>query len=281
MIGLGAMGSRMVRRLQKHRISVVGYDPHAQHPDITQVAQLCELISCDIIWIMVPHTAVDRVLDELIALKTRALIIDGGNSYYRDSVVRATRCAAAGIAFLDCGVSSGIIAEQGYCLMVGGARDAYLHAEPIFTALAAPKALLYCGPSGAGHFVKMIHNGIEYSLLQAYAEGFELLSRASYTFDAAKIAETWNHGSLIQSRLLGLFAQALKQPNEVAKASGAVAESGMGEWTVREAEERGVSMPVLVAARKVRAVSRDNPSQRSLATQLIQMVRHIFGGHPL
>lgn len=280
-VGLGAMGSRIAHRLIEAQYSVIGYDPAPSSFSGARAESLAELVSADIIWLMVPHSAVDSILDSFIQLKFEGTIIDGGNSFYKDSIVRAQRCVDHCIIFLDCGVSGGIVAEPGYCLMVGGEHHAYLRCEQLLRALAAPGALLYCGSSGAGHFVKMVHNGIEYGLLQAYAEGFDLIAHAPFTFKSEEIARCWNAGSLIQSRLLGLFAQALHDEQLLDAQKGVIAESGMGEWTAREAAHQGIDMPALAAARAVRESSRVQPSARSRATRLIEKVRSLFGGHPV
>lgn len=280
-IGLGAMGSRIADRLRGHNYSIVGYDPLVSTFSGTRASSLAELASVETIWLMVPHTAVDAIVENLINLRFRGILIDGGNSFYKDSIARAARCRDYGITLLDCGVSGGIIAESGYCLMVGGERQGYIRAEQIFRALAAPGALAYCGPSGAGHFVKMVHNGIEYGILQAYAEGFNLIAQAPFDLNSAEIAHCWNSGAIIESRLLGVFAQALHDEQLLDAQKGAIAESGMGEWAALEAKERAVDMPVLAAARLVREASRRSPSARSRGTRLIEKVRALFGGHPL
>jgi len=280
-VGLGAMGSRIAYRLMHEHYSVIGYDPAPTEFSGTRAESLAELLSADIIWLMVPHTAVDGIIEALIPLRFTGILIDGGNSFYKDSIARAKRCAEQKMTFLDCGVSGGIIAEPGYCLTVGGEESAYRHCESLLRLLAAPSALLYCGPSGAGHFVKMVHNGIEYGLLQAYAEGFDLIAHAPFDLNSEAIARCWNAGALIQSRLLGIAAQALSDEQQLDAQKGAIAESGMGEWTAYEAAERGVDMPVLTAARAVRAASRDTPSARSRATRLIEKIRALFGGHSI
>lgn len=280
-VGLGAMGSRIAHRLMQEQYPVIGYDPAASAFSGVRAESIAELVTADVIWLMVPHTAVDSIIEALISLKFAGILIDGGNSFYKDSKARAKRCDDQGITFLDCGVSGGIIAEPGYCLTVGGEHDAYLRCEHLFRVLAAPGALLYCGPSGAGHFVKMVHNGIEYGLLQAYAEGFDLIAHAPFDLNSKEIARCWNAGALIQSRLLGVFAQALHDEQLLDAQKGAIAESGMGEWTAQEAAERDVNMPALAAARRVREASRTTPSARSRATRLIEKVRALFGGHTL
>jgi 6-phosphogluconate dehydrogenase len=279
-IGLGAMGSRIAERLMKLHYTVVGYDPAPGYFSGARVGSLAELISIsEVLWLMVPHAAVDELITEIVRRGYSGTVIDGGNSFYADSIVRAQRCKNAGIFFIDCGVSGGIIAEQGYSLTVGGEYQAYLFCEELFKALAAPHALLYCGPSGSGHFVKMVHNGIEYGLLQAYAEGFDLIAHAPFDLPSEAIARCWNSGALIQSRLLGLFAQALCDEKRLNTLRGAIGESGMGEWAEHTAVERGVTLPALTAARAVRAASRADGSGRSRTTRLIEMVRAFFGGH--
>ena len=223
------------------------------------------------------------------------VVIDGGNTYYQDDIRRAQSLALSGLHYLDVGTSGGIWGlDRGYCLMVGGERDVYERVEPIFAALApggdaarpAPeRGYLYCGPHGAGHFVKMIHNGIEYGLMQAYAEGFDILNKANsqelpqnrrYDFDLAAIAEVWRHGSVIESWLLDLTAAALKEDQDLEGFSGFVQDSGEGRWTIMAAMEEAVPVTVLSAALHARFRSRE---VHTFAEKIISAMRNKFGGH--
>jgi 6-phosphogluconate dehydrogenase len=262
------------------------------------------------VWIMIPAAAVDGVIDELAPLLAPGdTIIDGGNSHYRDDVRRAAALASRGLHYLDVGVSGGIFGlEQGYCLMIGGDKEIVARLEPLFAALApgsaapssstAAQGYLRCGASGAGHFVKMVHNGIEYGLMAAYAEGFNLLRHANaardphrvdaetaprtqdepltYDFDVAAIAEVWRHGSVVRSWLLDLTATALARDQELGDFRGEVADSGEGRWTVTTAVAAGAPVPVLATALFARFASR---GEDDFANRLLAAMRLEFGGH--
>jgi 6-phosphogluconate dehydrogenase len=291
MIGLGKMGGNMTARLMRDGHSVVVYDHHADNiakyvalgakpatglPDLTR-----QLAGPRIVWIMVPAgKPVDETIGALLAgLKPGDIIIDGGNSNYKETRARAERLAADKVHFIDAGTSGGVWGlENGYCLMVGGAREAVAHCEPIFTALAQSGGYAHVGPSGAGHYVKMVHNGIEYGLLQAYAEGYEILeaSKRFPDLDLRQIAELWQHGSVVRSWLNELAVSAFSKDADLSALKGYVADSGEGRWTVAEAIEEDVPAPVITLALLMRLRSRQDDS---FGAKVIAALRNEFGGH--
>ncbi|MBV6417799.1 MAG: 6-phosphogluconate dehydrogenase, NAD(+)-dependent, decarboxylating [Steroidobacteraceae bacterium] len=293
MIGLGRMGGNMAQRLARHGIDVTGYSrpPIPVLPDeprIRIVATLDELIRAlpapRIVWLMVP--AGEATEENVEALATRLasgdLVIDGGNAFYRDSQRRAQQLAARGIGFLDAGVSGGVWGlTEGYGMMVGGERAHFERILPLVRALApAPdRGWVYCGPVGAGHYTKMVHNGIEYGLMQAYAEGFALLAaRKDLALPLGEIAEAWRHGTVIRSWLLDLTAGVLREPAALARVGARIADSGEGRWTAREAIDLGVPAPVISAALMTRFASQ---GADDFGARLLALVRNAFGGHPL
>jgi 6-phosphogluconate dehydrogenase len=291
MIGLGKMGGNMVERLMKHGHSLVAFDRDAATvakyqglgaagaKDLADIVR--QLPSPRVIWIMVPAgKPVDSTIDTLLPLLSKGdILIDGGNSFFKDSMARAERVASQGIRFIDSGTSGGIWGlANGYCLMVGGDRDAVAHCEPIFTALAQEGGYAHVGPSGAGHYVKMVHNGIEYGLLQAYAEGYEILA-ASKRFpdlDMRQIAELWQHGSVVRSWLNELAVDAFGKDARLSALKGFVADSGEGRWTVAEAIEEDVPAPVITLSLLMRLRSRQ---EDSFGAKVIAALRNEFGGH--
>jgi len=291
MIGLGKMGGNMVERLLRNGHSVVAYDHHAENVSKYQglgaapAKDLADIVrqmpSPRVIWMMVPAgKPVDSTIDTLLPLLAKGdILIDGGNSFYKDSVARAERVATEGIRFIDSGTSGGIWGlENGYCLMVGGEREAVAHCEPIFTALAPKGGYAHVGPSGAGHYVKMVHNGIEYGLLQAYAEGYEILA-ASKRFpglDLHQVAELWQHGSVVRSWLNELAVDAFAKDAKLSALKGFVADSGEGRWTVAEAIEEDVPAPVITLSLLMRLRSRQ---EDSFGAKVIAALRNEFGGH--
>jgi 6-phosphogluconate dehydrogenase len=319
-IGLGRMGANMVRRLSAAGISCVVYDANAeavknlQSPGITGTHSLAEFVAAlappRAIWFMVPAAVVDGEIAKLGPLLTAGdTLIDGGNSNYRDDIRRAHELGARGIHYLDVGTSGGITGgEVGYCLMIGGEKPVTDSLQPIFAALAqraepgaastAQRGYLHCGPHGAGHFVKMVHNGIEYGVMAAFAEGFNILHNADigkrkreadaettplahpeffqYDFDVAQIAELWRHGSVIRSWLLDLTAAALAEDASLQGFAGRVSDSGEGRWTVTAAIEEGVPAPVITTALFSRFESRGNADY---ADRLLSAMRKQFGGH--
>jgi 6-phosphogluconate dehydrogenase len=290
-VGLGKMGMNMVTRLVRGGHSIVAFDRSsdaqrtAAGPDVgaTAVDSLEALVRAldapRAVWVMVPAGAPTESTVEALGtlLSSGDTIIDGGNTNFHDDQRRAATLAAKGITYIDAGTSGGIWGlKEGYCLMVGGDENACARLEPIFLTLAPKDGYLRVGGSGAGHYVKMVHNGIEYGLMQAYAEGFELLERSGLDLDLGRIADLWMHGSVVRSWLLELTARALADDPALSQLKGYVNDSGEGRWTVQEAIERAVPMPVLTAALFTRFRSReDNP----FAERLLAALRNQFGGH--
>jgi len=291
MIGLGKMGGNMVERLMKHGHSLVAFDRDpatvtkyqglgaAPAKDLADVVR--QMPSPRVIWIMVPAgKPVDSTIDTLLPLLAKGdILIDGGNSFYKDSIARAERLANQGIRFIDSGTSGGIWGlANGYCLMVGGEREAVAHCEPIFTALAQEGGYAHVGPPGAGHYVKMVHNGVEYGMLQAYAEGYEILSASKRypELDLRQIAELWQHGSVVRSWLNELAVAAFEKDPKLSALKGFVADSGEGRWTVAEAIEEDVPAPVITLSLLMRLRSRQ---EDSFGAKVIAALRNEFGGH--
>ncbi len=289
MIGLGRMGANMAQRLLNSGHQVVVYDQSpaaiaalaekgaiasSSLPDMVQKLELPRAI-----WIMVPSgDPVTATLKGLVQVMSPGdILIDGGNSYYKDSRQRACEAAAHGLHYLDVGTSGGIWGlKNGYCIMVGGERKVFNHLEPVFKSLAPENGYAYVGTSGAGHYTKMIHNGIEYGMLQAYAEGFEILKASEYHLDLAAISELWNQGSVVRSWLLELAERAFKNDPELASIKGYVEDSGEGRWTVLESIEKNVPAPVLTLSLQARFRSRQ---EDSFGAKVIAALRNEFGGH--
>ena len=328
MIGLGRMGANMVRRLLQggHECVVNDRSPQAIEAVVAEGAIAAASLDGFVsklkppraIWLMIPAALVDTMLDQLTAvLEADDIVIDGGNSYYIDDIRRAAELKAKGIHYVDVGTSGGVWGlERGYCQMIGGERDVVTHLDPIFKTLApgrdavsptpgraagadtAAGGYLHCGPAGAGHFVKMVHNGIEYGLMAAYAEGLNVLHRANvgkserpadaettplrspehyaYDFNLADITEVWRRGSVIASWLLDLTAIALAEQPQLERFSGRVSDSGEGRWTINAAIEEGVPVPVLSAALFQRFSSR---GEADFANKILSAMRFQFGGH--
>ena len=289
MIGLGRMGANMSERLVRAGHRVISYDrsPEAIQRVVDKggigAHSLAEFVKQlappRAIWLMVPSgDPVDQTIDQLLPLVNEGdILIDGGNSYYKDSIRRASKLAAQRLHFVDAGTSGGVWGlENGYCMMVGGERDAVERLEPIFTALAPPGGYLHVGPSGAGHFVKMIHNGIEYGMMQAYGEGFELLNASQFNLDLPRIAHLWNQGSVVRSWLLELAESALEKDPKLDSIKGYVEDSGEGRWTVMEAVEKSVPAPVLMLSLFTRFASRQDDS---FSAKVVAALRNEFGGH--
>ncbi|MGH8280262.1 MAG: phosphogluconate dehydrogenase (NAD(+)-dependent, decarboxylating) [Gammaproteobacteria bacterium] len=327
-VGLGRMGLNMVERLEKAGVRCVAFDtkPEARSAAAKTGAQaaasLTELVqklaSPRAVWLMLPTAVVDKVLATLVPLlRAGDMVIDGGNSHYTEDLRRAQTLAEKHIQYVDVGVSGGVWGRaRGYCQMIGGPETAYRHLEPAFRALApgvaaaprspgrsgaptaAEQGYLYCGPNGAGHFVKMVHNGIEYGLMAAYAEGLNILHNANvgeatqeidaetsplehperyqYDFPLADVVEVWRRGSVIGSWLLDLTAIEMSADPELAHYAGRVSDSGEGRWTARAAVEEGVPAPVLTSALFTRFASRGHGE---FAGQVMSAMRHAFGGH--
>jgi 6-phosphogluconate dehydrogenase len=289
-IGLGHMGASIAHRLAKHGHTVIGFDINAESRTLAQRDGIhcVDLISdcsaqAEIIWLMVPEgKAVDDALTGIQgSWKKHSIVIDGGNSFYKDSIARAKHLAKREINFLDCGTSGGLHGKDaGFSLMIGGDLTAYKTAQPIFEALAAPKGYAHVGPSGAGHFVKMVHNGIEYALMQAYAEGFHVLKQGPYpALNLEQIANVWNHGAIVRSWLLELTQQIFSRGSDFDEISGAIGENKTGQWTVATAKMLGIPTNVIEESLKIRAWSRE--SGGNYATKLVAMMRHEFGGHEI
>ena len=289
MIGLGRMGGNMVQRLAQGGHELIVYDSSAdavkRHVakgakganDLADVVR--QLTPRRIVWIMVPAGAVESTIKQLAPHLSRGdILIDGGNSNFRDSLRRAEALQTKGIEFVDAGVSGGIWGlEAGYCLMVGASPAAFQHCEPIFRSLAAPDGYAHVGPPGAGHYVKMVHNGIEYGMLQAYAEGYEILHASQdFRLKLGQIAKLWNHGSVVHSWLNELAERAFSRDDNLAGIRGHVEDSGEGRWTVEEAMRLDVPAPVITLSLLARLRSRQ---EESFGAKLIAALRHEFGGH--
>ena len=288
-VGLGRMGGNMVTRLQRAGHHIVAYDraeaarAAAEKTGARGAGSLDDLVGAltppRAVWVMVPAGApTEATIEELAGtLATGDTIIDGGNTRWTDDVRRAEALRPRGIHYVDAGTSGGIWGlENGYCLMVGGERDTVARLEPIFRTLAPPDGFLHTGAVGSGHYVKMIHNGIEYAMMQAYAEGFELMSESEYGLDLAKIAHLWNQGSVVRSWLLELTAGALADNPTLTNLKPYVEDSGEGRWTVEDAIAKAVPAPTITAALFARFRSRrDN----SYADRLLAALRNAFGGH--
>ena len=290
--GLGKMGGNMAQRLQRDGHEVVGFDPSdsvleaLQHHGVQGTRSLSELVdqlsTPRTVWVMVPAGDItESTINELAELMSPGdTLIDGGNSNFKESMRRATALAERGIDMLDSGTSGGVWGlENGYCLTIGGSRDAYERNLPIFKTLApeGSDGNLYVGPSGSGHYVKMVHNGVEYALMQAYAEGLELLeAREDFELDLAAICENWGRGSVIRSWLLELTADELASDPKLEKLSSYVEDSGEGRWTVDSSIELAVPAPTIALALQMRFRSRqENP----LGGRALAAMRNAFGGH--
>jgi len=327
MIGLGRMGANLVRRLMRDGHHCVAYDVN---PDAVKALEaegavgassladfVSKLQAPRNVWIMVPAGIVQRTLDELVPLlDAEDVVIDGGNSYYRDDITRSKALRASGIHYMDVGTSGGVWGlERGYCLMIGGDEAAFTRLEPIFATIApgegtaeptpgrppgstASQGYLHCGPNGAGHFVKMVHNGVEYGMMAAIAEGLSIIKHADaglhqeeidaettplrnpeayqYTIDVGEVAEVWRRGSVVSSWLVDLTAAAFAKSPDLAKFSGHVSDSGEGRWTVLAAVDTGVPASVIAASLYERFESRDNGA---FTGKILSAMRSEFGGH--
>jgi 6-phosphogluconate dehydrogenase len=280
MIGLGRMGANMTERLRRDGHNVIGYDRRTELSDVATIAELVQhLASPRTIWLMVPHgDPTQQVIDELSGLLAKDdLIVDGGNSYFRDAMQRGEALEKRGLRFADVGTSGGIWGlSEGYCLMIGGSNEAFAQLEPALKTLAPPNGYAHVGPVGAGHFTKMVHNGIEYALLQAYAEGFELLEASQFDIDLHRVSQIWQHGSVVRSWLLELAERALANDPHLKSIQGYVDDSGEGRWTVQEAVNLAVPAPAIAASLFARFASRQDDS---FAMRLIAALRKEFGGH--
>lgn len=295
LIGLGRMGANMARRLRRANVKLAAYNRNpevtrslAEETGLTATASLQELVELlpapRVIWLMLPAGDITQQhIDQLSDLLNKGdILIDGANSFYKDSMRRAKQLNELGIHFIDAGVSGGVWGlENGYALMVGGDSDPVRQIEPILKSLAPAedKGWLHCGPAGSGHFVKMIHNGIEYGMMQAYAEGFALMkARTDFNLDLAAIAESWRHGSVVRSWLLDLSAEFLETGQTLDEIEPYVADSGEGRWTALEAIEQGIPAPVMSLALMMRFASQ---GKNDYAARMLAMMRQGFGGHAL
>jgi 6-phosphogluconate dehydrogenase len=289
MIGLGKMGGNMAQRLTMGGHEVIGYDAHP--PDAARVQEMHALMAADLaglvaqlpaprtVWIMVPAgKPTQDTVDALAKLLSPGdLIIDGGNTRFTDDIARAAALEPKGIHYMDAGTSGGIWGlKVGYCLMVGGQPDDFRRVEPILKTLAPPDGYLYCGAVGSGHFVKMVHNGIEYAMMQGYAEGFEIMKASRFPLDLAAIANLWNQGSVVRSWLLELTARALDQDPGLEHLQAWVEDSGEGRWTVEESINTAVPAPVIGLSLMMRFRSRQD---NSFGARMLAAMRQQFGGH--
>ena len=288
-IGLGRMGANMVRRLVRGGHRVVAWNRTAEKTReiMTEGAEgafsLQELVeklqTPRIVWTMVPSgQATDDMINDVIPLLSQGdILIDGGNSNYKDSIRHSKELTAKGFQFMDAGTSGGIWGlKVGYCLMVGGEKATFDHVEPLLKTLAPPDGYLLCGPAGSGHFVKMVHNGIEYGMLQAYGEGFEILHASQYDLDLHAISHLWNQGSVVRSWLLELAEDAFQRDGKLSGIKGYVEDSGEGRWTVQQAIDTDVPAPVITLSLLERFRSRQ---EESFTAKVIAALRNEFGGH--
>ncbi len=279
MVGLGRMGGNMTIRLRQHGHEVQTYARSGERTATSLAELVSQLETPRVVWLMIPAgPPTEESVEELLGLLEEGdVIVDGGNSNFRDSQRRAAQAAESGIRYLDAGVSGGIWGlEVGYALMVGGDGEAVAVVEPAFLALAPEGGYAHVGPSGAGHFVKMVHNGVEYGLMQAYAEGFDLMQASEFELDLAAVAELWRHGSVVRSWLLDLLARALEEDPSLESIRGYVEDSGEGRWTVEQAIDTAVPLHVITAALYARFASRQD---ESFAAKVNAALREQFGGH--
>jgi 6-phosphogluconate dehydrogenase len=281
MIGLGRMGHGMTERLSEHGHDMKTYDPNVAERTSTSLAELKEQLEAPrAFWMMIPAGKItEDTFKQLLEIADEGdIIVDGGNSNFRDSKRRYVEAKHKGIHFIDAGVSGGVWGlEIGFCLMVGGDDEPVQRLEPIFEALAPEAGYAHVGPSGAGHFVKMVHNGIEYGLMQAYAEGFEVMEKSEFDLDLHEIAGIWRYGSVVRSWLLELLVNAFEQEGtHLEKIRGYVEDSGEGRWTIHEAMAEDVPVPVITAALFARFASRQD---ESFAAKVNAALRNQFGGH--
>lgn len=288
-IGLGKMGLNMVHRLLNDKHQIVVYNKSKE--PIKEAEKLGAVVANSVeeligklegrkvIWLMVPSgKPVDENIDAILPhLKKDDIIIDGGNSYFKESQQRAKLCSQKGINYIDCGTSGGVWGlKEGYCLMYGGNKNAVDFCEPIFKTLAPENGYLYCGESGAGHFVKMVHNGIEYGMMQAYAEGFEIIEKSEFNIDLKAVSNVWQYGSVVRSWLLELAHLALTDDPKLEKIKGFVQDSGEGRWTVQTAIDLGVPAHIITSSLFNRFQSRQDDS---FAMRMLAALRNQFGGH--
>jgi len=288
-VGLGKMGFNMVERLLEKGHEVVATDVNTDavlritEKGAVAAANISELVQklsgTRVIWVMVPHQFVDAVINEVLPLVREGdIVIDGGNSFFEDSVRRYATCKEKGVRFLDAGTSGGPSgARSGACIMVGGEKETFLEIEHLFIDLALPDGYAYVGNAGAGHFVKMVHNGIEYGMMQAIAEGFATMKASTFNVQLEAVAELYGHGSVVESRLMDWLLNGYRQHGENLQGiSGEVGSSGEGAWTVETAKKLNIKTPVIEEALNFRIASQGNPSYTG---QVLSVMRNQFGGH--
>ncbi len=289
LIGLGRMGLNLARNLCSNKHEVIAFDisenarikakEYKINVKDSIEGVIKELNERKVLWVMVPSgKPVDDVLDKALPLmKENDVIIDGGNSFFENSIKRAEKAKSNGVIFLDIGTSGGLEgALHSPCITVGGQKEGFQCIEPVLKSITKNNGYLYCGPSGSGHFVKMVHNGIEYAMMQALGEGFELLEKSNYDLNLKKIAEVWNKGSIIECRLLNDLFNALKKDPELKKFSGEIGGGETGRWAVETSEKMGITVPSIALALKMREDSKNNPR---FAGKIINALRNEFGGH--
>ncbi|MGJ9413975.1 phosphogluconate dehydrogenase (NAD(+)-dependent, decarboxylating) [Aeromicrobium sp. CF4.19] len=282
LVGLGKMGGNMRTRMRKHGVTVTGYD---RNPDVSDVGSLAELVdaleSPKVVWVMVPSGEITRdTVTELVDLLDEGdVIVDGGNSRWTDDEKHAELAAQQGIGYVDCGVSGGVWGlENGYALMAGGSKDDIAKVQPAFDALRpeGESGFVHAGRVGAGHFSKMVHNGIEYAMMQAYAEGYELLETAGLVENVTEVFDSWREGTVVRSWLLDLLVKALQDDPSLSQVRGYAEDSGEGRWTVEAAIDHAVPAPTIAASLFARFVSRQDESP---SMQAVAAMRQQFGGH--
>ena len=280
LVGLGRMGGGMAQRLRAAGHEVVGYTRSGEHADVGSLRELAEALSPPrVVWTMIPAgDPTEKAITELAdLLEAGDIVVDGANSNYHDSIRRGASLAERGFGFVDAGVSGGVWGpDNGYCLMVGGTDEHIGHLRPLFDTLAPSGGFVHAGPVGAGHFTKMVHNGIEYGLMQSYAEGYELLGASELGIDVAGAMAAWRYGSVVRSWLLELLVAAIADDPDLDGLRGYAEDSGEGRWTVQEAVRLGVPVPAISSALYARFVSRKDDSP---AMKVIAALRNAFGGH--
>lgn len=289
LIGLGKMGLNLALNMHKHQHEIVAFDLNQQtlesikQKGVRTASSLEQLVHSlkgrKVIWLMIPAgEAVDLTIQELTPiLRAGDILIDGGNSNFKDTMRRAKQLESHGIHFLDCGTSGGMDgALHGICAMIGGNKEAFQYCEPFIKDISVPKGYLYCGPSGAGHFVKMIHNGVEYGMMQAIAEGFEVMSKSDFNLDLKSVAGVWNHGSVVRSWLMELTENALSKDPKLEGIRGVMHSSGEGKWTLETALEKQIATPVIALSLLMRYRSLE---EDTFSGKIIAALRNEFGGH--
>lgn len=307
LVGLGRMGKAIAYRISKAGHKVIAYDVADKSvtdrsvrdiriPGLKITSDITDLTKADVIWIMVPEgSAVDDVIKQLSLnpdswnpdslnqdsyMKKGSILIDGGNSHFSDTIKRYKKLLKKGIYYLDCGTSGGLHGKDiGFSLMIGGDRRAFNKVKPIFKAIAAKDGFEYMGPSGSGHYVKMVHNGIEYALLQSYAEGLNLLKNGKYNLNLKAITKVWSNGSVIRSWIVNLLEDIFKKDQDLKKISGAIGENKTGYWTVQEAKRLKIPVDLISKSLRIRKESRKTGG--NYATKIVAMLRNKFGGHSL